>query len=86
MRAVLGGVVAARLLVSRASAESSSGTWKDLSDGSQIDTGYSRLTTDTQLRHNGAPDAGDISFEDDLGVDKNERASATRRATIRWAV
>ena len=71
MRAVFGGVLAAILFVSPAFAESSSGTWNGLSDRFQIDTGYFRLTADTQLRYNGAPGSGDISFEDDLGVDKN---------------
>jgi hypothetical protein len=71
MRAVFGGVLAASLLVSPAFAQSSSGTWNGLSDRFQIDTGYFRLTAHTQLRYNGAPGSGDISFEDDLGVDKN---------------
>jgi len=71
MRAVFSGALAAALLVSPAFAQSSSGTWNGLSDRFQIDTGYFRLTADTQLRYNGAPGSGDISFEDDLGVDKN---------------
>ncbi len=47
MRAVIGGVVAAGLLVSPAFAQSSSGTWNGLSDRFQIDTGYFHLTADT---------------------------------------
>lgn len=71
MRAVIGGILAAGLLVSPAFAQSSPGTWNGLSDRFQIDTGYFRLTADTQLRYNGAPGSGDISLENDLGVDKN---------------
>jgi hypothetical protein len=71
MRAVLGRVLAASLFVSPAFAQSSSGTWNGLSDRFQIDTGYFRLSADTQLRYNGAPGSGDINFERDLGVDKN---------------
>jgi hypothetical protein len=71
MKAVLGGVLAASLLASPTFAQSSSGAWNGLSDRFQIDTGYFRLTADTQLRYNGAAGSGDISFEDDLGIDKN---------------
>jgi hypothetical protein len=71
IRAVFGGVLAASLFVSPAFAQSSSGTWNDLSDRFQIDTGYFRLTADTQLRYDGAPGSGDINLEDDLGVDHN---------------
>jgi hypothetical protein len=71
MKAVLGGVLAAALMVSPAFSESSSGTWNGLPDRFQIDTGYFRLTADTRLRYNGAPGSGDINFENDLGVDEN---------------
>ena len=71
IRAVFGGVLAASLFVSPAFAQSSSGAWNDLSDRFQIDTGYFRLTADTQLRYDGAPGSGDINLEDDLGVDGN---------------
>jgi hypothetical protein len=71
MKAVLGGVLAATLMVSPAFSESSSGTWNGLSDRFQIDTGYFRLTADTRLRYDGAPGSGDINFENDLGVDEN---------------
>jgi len=70
MRAVLGGVLAASLLASPTFAQSSS-TWNGLSDRFQIDTGYFRLSTETNLRFNGAPGSGDINLEDDLGVDDN---------------
>jgi hypothetical protein len=70
-RAVLGGVLAASLLASPTFAQSSSGTWNGLSDRFQIDTGYFRLGTETNLRFNGAPGSGDINLEDDLGVDDN---------------
>jgi hypothetical protein len=69
MRAVLGGVLAAGLLVSPAFAQSSSGSWNGLSDRFQIDTGYFRITADTLLRYDGAQGSGDVSFEKDLGVD-----------------
>jgi hypothetical protein len=71
MRAVIGGVLAAGLLVSPAFAQSSAGTWNGLSDRFQIDTGYFRITADTELRYNGGQGSGDVNFEDDLGVDPN---------------
>ena len=70
MRAVIGGVLAAGLLVSPAFAQSSSGPWNGLSDRFQIDTGYFRITANTVLRYNGAQGSGDIDFEQDLGVDE----------------
>jgi predicted porin len=70
MRAVLGGVLAASLFVSPAFAQSS-GNWNDLGDRFQIDTGYFRLSADTQLRYNGGPGSGDIDFEKDLGVNQD---------------
>ena len=70
MRAVTGAVLAAGLLASPAFAQSS-GAWNGLSDRFQIDTGYFRITSDTTLRFNAAPGSGDISLEDDLGVDPN---------------
>jgi len=70
MRAVIPGVLAVGLLVSPAFAQSSSGTWNGLSDRFQVDTGYFRLNADTLLRYNAAQDSGDVSFEDDLGLDK----------------
>jgi hypothetical protein len=67
MKAVIGGALAAGLLVSPTFAQSSS----DLPDRFRIDTGYFRLTADTNLRYNGPQGgSGDISFEDDLGQDK----------------
>ena len=71
MRVVIGGVLAAGLLVSPAFAQSSPGTWNGLSDRFQIDTGYFRIMADTQLRYNGGQGSGDINFEDDLGLDPN---------------
>jgi hypothetical protein len=67
MRAVIGGALAAGLLVSPALAQSSS----DLPDRFRVDTGYFRLNADTTLRYNGSQGgSGDISFEDDLGQDQ----------------
>jgi hypothetical protein len=61
--------LATSLLASPTFAQTSSGTWNGLSDRCQIDTGYFRLSTDTNLRFNGAPGSGDVNLEDDLGVD-----------------
>lgn len=47
----------------------SAGTWNDLSDRFQIDTGYFRLDADTVLRFNGRPGVDDVDFERELGVD-----------------
>jgi hypothetical protein len=67
MRAVIGGALAAGLLVSPALAQSSS----DLPDRFRVDTGYFRLNADTTLRYTGSQGgSGDISFEDDLGQDQ----------------
>jgi len=71
MKAVFGSVLAASLLASPTFAQSSPGNWNGLSDRFQIDTGYFRLSADTRLRYDGAPGSGDISFEDDLGIDEN---------------
>lgn len=65
-RAVLGGFIAAALLGTPAFAQTAS--WNGLDDRFQIDTGYFRLDAETQLRLNGAPGSGDISFEKDLGI------------------
>jgi hypothetical protein len=70
MRTVFGGILTAGLLASSAFAQSS-GAWNGLSDRFQIDTGYFRLTADTVLRFNGGQGTGDVSLENDLGVDKN---------------
>jgi len=71
MKTILGGVLAASLLASPALAQSSSGTWNGLSDRFQIDTGYFRLNADTVLRYNAPQGSGDVSFEDDLGLNKS---------------
>ena len=71
MRAVIGGILAAGLLVSPAFAQSSPGTWNGLSDRFQIDTGYFRISANTVLRYSGDQGSGDIDLERDLGVDEN---------------
>lgn len=71
MRAVLGGVLAAGLTVAPAFAQSSSGTWNDLPDRFQVDTGYFRISANTVLRYNGPQGGGDVDFEEDLGVNKD---------------
>ena len=71
MKIILGGVLAASLLVSPAFAQSSSGAWNGLADRFQIDTGYFRLSADTVLRFNGPQGSGDVNLEKDLGVNEN---------------
>jgi hypothetical protein len=68
VKTVLGGVLAAALLVPPASAQSSAGTWNDLPDRFQIDTGYFRIGVNTVLRYNGPQGSGEVDFEQDLGV------------------
>jgi hypothetical protein len=70
MKAVLGGLVAASLLASPALAQSASGSWNGLPDRFRIDTGYSRLSADTQLRLNSPAGGSDVDFAKDLGVDE----------------
>ncbi len=71
MRTVIGGVLAAALLASPAFAQSAPGTWNDLPDRFQIDTGYFRLSANTVLRYNGPEgESGEIDFERDLGLDE----------------
>ena len=70
MRTVIGGVVAAALLASPAFAQSAPGTWNDLPDRFQIDTGYFRMSANTVLRYNGPRGgSGEVDFEEDLGLD-----------------
>jgi len=70
MKAVLGAAVAAALLVSPAHAQSS-GSFTDVPDRFQIDTGYFRISANTVLRYNGDQGSGDVAFERDLGVNKD---------------
>ena len=69
VRAVIGGVLVAVLSAPFAFAQSSTGTWNDLPDRFQIDTGYFRLTASTVLRYN-SPEGtgGEVNLEQDLGV------------------
>jgi hypothetical protein len=70
MKTVLGAVLTLGLLTSPAMAQSSYGTWNDLPDRFQIDTGYFRLSPTTRLRFNsGAGPGGEIELERDLGFD-----------------
>jgi hypothetical protein len=68
MRASLGSILVVGLLVSPAFAQTSSGTWNDLPDQFQVDTGYFRINSNTILRFNGRQGSGDVDFENDLGV------------------
>jgi len=69
-RVVLGVVITAGLTAAQAFAQSPA-SWNGLSDRFQIDTGYFRLNSDTTLRYNGAPGAGDVNLEKDLGLDQS---------------
>ena len=70
MKTALGAVLAVGLLATPAFAQSSYGTWNNLPDRFQIDTGYFRLSPSTKLRFN--PEAGpggEVELERDLGFD-----------------
>lgn len=70
MRTVLSAVFAVGLLASPAMAQSSYGTWNDLPDRFQVDTGYFRLSPTTKLRYDpGGSGGGEIELERDLGFD-----------------
>jgi hypothetical protein len=71
MRAFVGGFIVTGLLVSPAFAQSSAGTWNDLTDRFQIDTGYFRIDAKSVFRYNGGPATGDVNFEKDLGLSPN---------------
>jgi hypothetical protein len=71
MKAFVGAILVAGLLVSPAFAQSPAGAPTDLPDRFQIDTGYFRLSADTVLRFNGRQGGGDVSFEEDLGLDSH---------------
>jgi hypothetical protein len=71
MRSALGAIIAVVLLATPALAQSSYGTWNDLPDRFQIDTGYFRLSPTTILRYN--PEVGgggEVELERDLGFDE----------------
>jgi hypothetical protein len=69
MRIVAIGLLSFALLSPPAFAQSSSGTWNDLPDRFQIDTGYFRLDADTVLRYQGGQGgSGEVDFEQDLGL------------------
>ena len=67
-KSLFGAILAAGFLASPALAQSS-GTWSDLPDRFQIDTGYYRIDAATVLRLNSSGIGGSaIDFERDLGV------------------
>ena len=67
MKTILGGVLAAILLASPASAQSASGAWNGLPDRFRIDAGYFGLTAEQVLTFDG----GNVDFQKDVGVNKN---------------
>lgn len=70
MKTALGAVLAVGLLATPAFAQSSYGTWNNLPDRFQIDTGYFRLSPSTKLRFNpAAGPGGEVELERDLGFD-----------------
>jgi hypothetical protein len=71
MKTVVVAVLAAVLLAGPALAQSSSGSWNDLPDRFQIDTGYFRMNATTILRLDGPQGGSEVDFEDDLGLDPN---------------
>jgi hypothetical protein len=71
LKIAFGALLAIALLGSSAPVRAEE-TWNGLPDRFQIDTGYFRLTANTVLRFDGpAGGAGDIDFEQDLGLDEN---------------
>lgn len=71
MRVVLAGILVSGVLASPAFAQTPAGTWSDLPDRFQIDTGYFRMSANNVLRFNGLPGIGDVDFERDLGLDQH---------------
>jgi hypothetical protein len=63
------GMLAAVLAAAPVFAQPSSGTWNDLPDRFQIDTGYFRMSATTVLRYGGPGGGSEVDFEDDLGLD-----------------
>ncbi len=68
MRTFSSCILVAVLQASSAFAQSSSGTWSDLPDRFQIDTGYFRIDATTVLRLGGPGGSNEVDFEQDLGV------------------
>ena len=71
IKSMLGAFLAAGLLASPASAQSSSSTWNDLPDRFQVDAGYFKLQANTVLRFNSGGEGSDVSFEKDLGQNQD---------------
>jgi hypothetical protein len=72
MRSALGAALVVGLMASPAFAQTSYGTWNDLPDRFQVDTGYFRLSPTTILRYN--PEGGgggEVELERDLGLDES---------------
>ena len=72
MASVRAAALGAAMLTAPAWAQTSPGTWNDLPDRFQVDTGYFHIDSTAVLRFQGGPGvSGDVSFENDLGVDPN---------------
>ena len=70
MKSAVGAALAVALLSTPVYAQSSYGTWNDLPDRFQVDTGYFRLTPTTKLRYNPeVGEGGEVDLERDLGLD-----------------
>jgi hypothetical protein len=72
MKKLILATIVAHGLAHAAFAQSSSGTWNDLPDRFQIDTGYYRISADSVLRFEGGQGGGgEVDFENDLGLDQS---------------
>jgi hypothetical protein len=72
LRIAFGAALALGLLLTASAFAETPATWNGLPDRFQIDTGYFRLDANTVLRFNGpAGGAGDVDFENDLGLDRS---------------
>ena len=85
MKSLFAAVLLTGLLVTPVFAQTGAGTWNDLPDHFQIDTGYFRITGNTVLRYNGPRGGGDVDFERDLGIDSGRRHVLGGRAPGAWA-
>jgi hypothetical protein len=72
MKYAVGPALALALISTPVLAQSSYGTWNDLPDRFQVDTGYFRLSPSSLLRYNPeSGEGGEVDLERDLGFDDN---------------